>query len=41
LLEGPMNVFINNVYVTQSNLSNVSPNENFTMYLGAETRRRK
>jgi len=36
LLEGPMNVFINNVYVTQSNLSNVSPNENFTMYLGVD-----
>jgi len=36
LLEGPMHVFINNVYVTQSRLNTVNPNEKFTMYLGID-----
>jgi len=36
LLPGNINVFINNVFVTQSNLANVNPTEKFTMYLGVD-----
>jgi len=36
LIEGPINVFINNVFVTQSELTTVSPSEKFTMYLGVD-----
>jgi len=35
LLDGPMNVFMNNSYVTASKLSNTSPGETFQLYLGA------
>jgi len=36
LLAGPMNVFINNVFVTQSQLNTVNPTERFTMFLGVD-----
>jgi len=35
-LEGPMNVFINNYFITTSSLGNINPNEQFTLYLGID-----
>jgi len=35
-LGGPMNVFINNFFITTSSLRTVNPNEQFTLYLGID-----
>eukprot|EP01117_Protostelium_nocturnum_P018647 TRINITY_DN7836_c1_g1_i1.p1 TRINITY_DN7836_c1_g1~~TRINITY_DN7836_c1_g1_i1.p1 ORF type:complete len:558 (+),score=145.91 TRINITY_DN7836_c1_g1_i1:91-1764(+) len=35
-LKGPMNIFMDGDYVSQSEMKYVSPNENFTIFLGAD-----